>query len=390
LFTAAIVLCASAAIILLGTSAPIFGHSVDAVFYNSIHIPIAIIIGLLNGLSLLLKWRTTNGQDVIKKSLLAVSASIILTALIVILGAVSDILVMILILTTTFALVVNVEIAIKIITGNLKMLGAYIAHIGIALFLLGVVSSSIYGTEKDIDLIKNEPQDAFGYKMMFTGYQPVENEAQPKYAFNIKLTKDNKEYDVNPVMYISEFNNGLMREPAILSMVSKDFYVSPLGYDDGTTSAKTEGRQISLTIGSSADFEGAKITYNSFIAPDMSVMQSGGDFKMGAKLTIEKGGKSYDADALMKKEGRDIQFVPVELKEANIKVQLQKIDPASQKADLIFSDINAINQAKSTPKEVLTISASTKPFVNLVWTGILVMITGFLISVLRRLKESFV
>jgi cytochrome c-type biogenesis protein CcmF len=385
LFTASVVLCASAAIVLVGTSAPIFGHSVDASFYNSMHIPIAIIIGLLNGLSLLIKWKTTKGHDLLKKSLFSVSASLILTVLIILFGGISDTLVMILILTTTFALVVNLEITIKIIRGNRKMLGAYVAHIGIALFLLGVISSSIYGRENDIDLIKNEPKTVLGYQMMFTGYHSIEN--QSKYAFNIKLSRNDKEYEVNPVMYISDFNNGLMREPAILSMATKDIYVSPLGYDDGSTN-KTEGQQISLTMGSSADFAGAKVTYNSFIAPDMSVMQSGGDFQMGAKLDIEKDGKTYNVEALMKKEGRNVKFVPVELKEANIRIQLQKIDPSTQKADITFSEINSTN-APIVPKGVLTISASTKPFINLVWTGILVMVFGFAISVTRRLKESF-
>ncbi|MDR3627015.1 MAG: cytochrome c-type biogenesis CcmF C-terminal domain-containing protein [Ignavibacteriaceae bacterium] len=386
LFTAAIVLCASATIVLVGTSAPIFGHSVDAAFYNSMHIPIAIIIGLVNGLSLLLKWKTTKSNDLLKRSLFSAVASLILTVLIILFGGISDVLVMILTLTTTFALIVNLEIAIKIIRGNRKMLGAYVAHIGIAVFLLGVVSSSIYSRENDIDLIKNEPKTVLGYKMIFTGYRSIEN--QTKYAFNIKLSRNDKEYEVNPIMYISDFNNGLMREPAILSMATKDIYVSPLGYDDGSTN-KAEGKQISLTIGGSADFSGAKITYNSFIAPDMSVMQSGGDFQMGAQLTVEKGGKSYNVDALMKKEGRDVKFVPVELKEANIRVQLQKVDPASQKADLIFAEINSTSTTQ-TPKEVLTISASTKPFINLVWTGILIMVVGFFISVSRRLKESFV
>ena len=386
LFTASVVLCASAVIVLVGTSAPIFGHSVDASFYNSMHIPIAILIGLLNGLSLLIKWKTTKPHDLLKKSLFSASAALILTVLIILFGGISDILVMILILATTFALIVNLEILIKVIRGNRKMIGAYIAHIGIALFLLGVISSSIYSRENDIDLIKNEPKTVLGYKMTFTGYHTIEN--QTKYAFNIKISSGSNEYEVNPVMYISEFNNGLMREPAILSMAAKDIYVSPLGYEDGSTN-KTEGRQISLTIGSSADFNGAKVAYSSFIAPDMSIMQSGGDFQMGAQLVLEKDGKTYNVEALMKKEGRDVKFAPVELKEANIRIQLQKIDPSSQKADLIFSEINSAN-APAAPKEALTISASTKPFINLVWTGILVMVIGFIISVVRRLKESFV
>ena len=245
-------------------------------------------------------------------------------------------------------------------------------------------SSSIYSRENTIDLIKNEPKTVLGYKMLFTGYHPIED--QSKYAFNIQLSKGGKDYEVNPVMYISDFNNGLMREPAILSMATKDIYVSPLGYDDGSTN-KTEGKQLSFEIGGSADFAGAKVIYNGFIAPDMSVMKSGGDFQMGAELNIVKDGKTYNVEALMKKEGRSVIFVPVELKEANIKIQLVKIDPSTQKADITFSR-NKQHFSVAVPKEVLTISASTKPFINLVWTGILIMVFGFAISVTRRLKES--
>lgn len=389
LFTAAVVLCASATIILVGTSAPIFGHSVDAAFYNQMHIPIAIIIGLLNGGSLLLKWKTTKPQELLKKSLFSVSATIIVTALIIVLGGISDVLVMLLTLTTTFALIVNLEIAVKIIRGNKKMLGAYVSHIGIALFLLGVISSSIYSREKDLDLVKNQTKDAFGYQMTFTGYRSIDNDT--KYAFDINVKKGDKEFTISPVMYISDFNNGLMREPAILSMLTKDFYISPLGYDNGTSSDQTtQGQTISLNLGDETNFDGAKISYTNFVAPDMSVMTSGGDFQMGADLTVMKDGKTYSVEALMKKEGRDVHFVPIELKDANLKIQLQKIDPTSKNAQIIFGKLSGDNTTVSKPKEVLSISASTKPFVNLVWSGIVIMVFGFFISVSRRLKESII
>ncbi len=386
LFTAAVVLCTSAAVILIGTSAPIFGHSVDATFYNRIHIPIAIIIGLLNGGSLLLKWKSTKGQDIIRKSMFSVSATIIATSLIVLIGGVSDIMVMLLILSTLFALIVNLEIIVKIIRGNKRMLGAYIAHVGIAIFLLGVISSSIFTRKKDIDLVKDQAQNAFGYRMIFTGYRPVDNNS--KYAFDIDLKKGNKEFTVSPIMYISNYNNGLMRQPAILNMLTKDFYISPLGYDDGT-SQKTQGQTVSLNLGQKTSYDSASISYTNFIAPDMSAMAGGsGNFQVGADLTIIKNSKTYKVKALMKKIGRSIHFVPVELKDANLKIQLVKIDPSTKNAKIIFSKINDKTVKASTPKEVLSISASTKPFINFVWSGVLIMVFGFFISVSRRLKES--
>ena len=34
----------------------------------------------------------------------------------------------------------------------MKMLGAYVAHIGIALFLLGVIGSAVYSEQMNVDL----------------------------------------------------------------------------------------------------------------------------------------------------------------------------------------------------------------------------------------------
>jgi cytochrome c biogenesis factor len=45
---------------------------------------------------------------------------------------------------------------------------------------------------------------------------------------------------------------------------------------------------------------------------------------------------------------------------------------------------------KQDSAEVLSISASVKPFINLVWAGVLIMFIGFFVAVSRRLKESLV
>ncbi len=388
LFTAAIVLIASAIVVLVGTSAPLFGLSVDTFFYNEMHLPIAIIIGLLNGLSLLLKWKQTRGQELIRKSLPSAAISILFTVFLVIFGGLNQIMMILLALSASFTVAVNVEIAIKVIRGNMKMLGAYVSHIGIALFILGVIGSAAYGQETDIDLIKNQPREAFGYKLTFTGYHPIENNT--KYAFNIKVEKGEKKYTVSPVMYISEFNNSLMREPAILTMLTKDFYVSPLGYDDNSQNQSTEGISVTLNVGQKTNVEGAQIEYTDFVKPDMSVMMSGGDFNMGTNLTVTKDGKTYNVEPMLKKTGRDFIYVPVEIADANLKIQLKKIDPAKHIAELIVSKLKGETVKSQTPKEVLTVAASVKPFISLVWGGVLIMVAGFFIAVSRRLRESLI
>lgn len=390
LFTAAIVLCASALIVLVGTSAPLFGSSVDTFFYNEMHVPLAIIIGMLNGLSLLLKWKQSEGKDLFKKSFLAIVLAVLVTAFIIVVGGVTDIMMILLALSSAFALIVNLEIAVKIIRGNMKMLGAYVSHIGIALFILGVIGSAAYSKEVSVDLIRNQPQEALGYKLTFTGYTPIENNT--KYAFNINLTKGNSTYTVSPVMYISEFNNGLMREPAILNLWTKDFYVSPVGYEEGSNASHSHGQVIDLDKGGSTDFNGAKISFDRFDMPaeTMQAMQEGKDFQMGAVLSLEYQGKKESFELLRKNVSGQVQFSDYTSQSAGIKVQLTNLTAGKIQISVSNLDGSTEENEQKSPKEVLSISASVKPYINLVWTGVMVMFVGFLVSVSRRLKESLI
>lgn len=390
LFTAAIVFCASAIIVLVGTSAPIFGQSVDTFFYNEMHLPLAIIIGLLNGMSLLIKWKKSTGMELLKKSTLAIVGSIIFTIIVAAAGIVNDFMMIILTFSTAFALIVNLEIAIKIIRGNLKMLGAYISHIGIAIFILGVIGSASFSDEVDIDLVKNEPKEAFGYQMTFTGIEPIENNT--KYAFKINLKQDEKTFSVSPVMYISEFNNGLMREPAILSLLTKDVYFSPLGYDEGNHDGHDHsGSTVSLTKGSTTEFSGVKITFDSFdISPEtMTAMQAGKDFEMGAVLTAEKDGVKKEFGLKRKFIQGKTEFTSESFQNFNLKVELVELQAGNIQIALTTLDGGQV-PVEEVKREVLSVTASIKPYIAFVWIGVLVMFLGSLVSVGRRLKESLV
>lgn len=390
LFTAAVVIGASALIILVGTSAPIFGQSVDTFFYDEMHLPIAIIIGLLNGLSLLIKWKKTSTQELLKSSIFSASASLVITILIVVLSGMSNIMMIILTFSSSFSLIVNAEIAVMIVKKNLKMLGAYVAHIGIALFLLGVIGSAAYSEEIDLDLIKNKPAQAFGYEMTFTGYQPIENNT--KYAFNIELKKGDKQYNAAPVMYIAEFNNSLMREPAILSFLTRDLYFTPNGYEEGSKGSAGESSVVSLQRGASTEFGNNKITFVDFDFPAevRDAMMSGADFEIGVRLTVEADGKKQETKVAMQNISGERLLTAAELKDMNLKIQLNNLD-ASGKVDLALSALDGVTTGQTKSKEeILSVSASIKPYISLVWIGVVVMVLGFFVSVARRLKESLV
>jgi len=187
-------------------------------------------------------------------------------------------------------------------------------------------------------------------------------------------------------MYIASYNNSLMREPAIKVGLTKDLYISPVGYDEGNGET---GKPVSLAVGQNIDYEGYQIQYKSFDRPDVTKMTSGGDIEMGPKLVVSKGGKTYNVEPKIKGSMGNFTYVPAEIKDANLKIEIKKIDPTSEKADLVVSKL-VEDTPKAPPKEVLSIQASIKPFISLVWIGVLIMVLGFFVSVGRRLKESLI
>jgi cytochrome c-type biogenesis protein CcmF len=391
LFTAMIVLIASAIIVFVGTSAPIFGQSVDTFFYNEMHLPLAIIIMFLNGLSLLIKWKRSSTNEVSKKSTYYIIGAVVFTILLIIFAGVSDIMIIFLALATSFSLIVNLDIAVKIVKGNMKMLGAYVAHIGIALFILGVIGSAVYSDQIDIDLVKNTPMDAFGYEMTFTEIYPIENNT--KWAFSVEVKKGNSEHKMSPVMYMSDFNNSLVREPAILSLLTKDIYLSPIGYDEGKQNQQTSHNHVALQKGNSTEFDGAKITFVRFNlgAETMEAMSEGGDFQMGAVLEIEKDGKKIETELQRKVTGGEVEFTSFESEDLNLKIGLENLTAGNVEISLSSFDDKGTTGVHTTEKnEILTVTASIKPFINLVWAGVAIMVLGFVISTIRRLKESMI
>lgn len=391
LFTGAVALIASALIILAGTSAPIFGQAVEIRFYDELNLPIAIIIGLLNGVSLILKWKVTREGDFLKKLAQPLGITLLLTLALIVFGNVYDVMLILLSFSSIFTIVVNFEIAYKVARKKATHLGAYVAHIGIALFLLGVVATGGYSDQTSIDLPKGETQNVFGYELTFEGYSPINN--GEKYAFNVKVGKDNSEKIVSPVMFVSSFNNSLMREPDIWMMLTKDFYVTPVSYSDGSESRSSSsgGQQFTLKKGNTIEHNGATITFDQFNFPQeaMSSMMSGGSFEIGAELNVESNGKTYSIEPKMVTADGKRTFVSEEIKELNLAFELTNLD-ASGSINLIVKKIGEeeVSNIPQVKREVLSIEASIKPFINLVWLGVLLMVAGFIISAVRRTKEA--
>ncbi len=385
LFMAAFSLGMSAIIVAVGTSAPIFGVKVEIEFYNIMHVPLAIILLFVNGLSLILKWKTTNSEN-LKKDLLRTGAiTAVLSVAAIFIGGVDKVMMIILLIAAMFSLVVNAEVMYKIMKGGTNKMGAYVAHIGLALFVLGVIGSSAFSSELEIDLEKGKSANVLGYDVTFAGLEPFQENGHTKYHCRLDVKKSGAgEAVVRPVMYVADFNNSLMREPDMWYGILADFYVAPVSFDDGSQTGE-EG--VAIQEGKDVNVSGIKIKYKEFIKPDMAAMTTDADFKMGVKADITKDGKTVERDLLYARIGGKMQSDPVIIDEFGVTLQLKTMNPGDKSATLTVTDKDG-NSAQKPPKEVLTVHASIKPMINLVWAGVIVVVFGFGVSMFRRLKEA--
>lgn len=87
LFVGAVTLCASALVVFAGTSWPIIASgSIEQDFYNKMNLPIAILISFINGMSLLLKWKTNDEKTFFKSLLFPLIITCVITFALVIVG----------------------------------------------------------------------------------------------------------------------------------------------------------------------------------------------------------------------------------------------------------------------------------------------------------------
>lgn len=371
LFYGAMLLVASSFAVIVGTSAPMFGQIVETDFYTRMNLPLVILMCLLIPLSLYLNWRSNDTRQFLRRTLISILVSIVVTLPIVILSGISEALFALLLFSAVFTVVANIEFILR--SKRIKLMGGHITHLGFGIFLIGVLISAIFSFTKEVQLEKGKVHSFAGKTITFNGYSPIEDGR--KYAFDINI-KDKSEYkSAEPVMYISEYNNSLMREPSILTGLTKDIYIEPLSFEPGNSSNQ---KTVSLKKGEPYKIGEATVTFEKFDLPEdaMQKMMNGESFEVHALLNIDKGEYSNKLDiGLVKGISKKVYD-----KETNTTFNIVGYDVSG----FLQISLNNNFQNVALTNDILTISISEKPFISLVWIGVLVMALGLVIVYIRR------
>ena len=396
IFLGASALCFTAIFVAVGTSSPIITgifqgkkSAIDISFYAKTTLPFGIIIALLMGIGQMLWWRSSQTGTLLKSLLLPIVFALVFTIIMLAVG-VRDLMIVLFIFSAAFALAVNVLVGYRIMKGNPKYAGGAIAHIGMALMFIGFVSSSRYDDKQTVSLEEGKTISILkDYKLTYLGYSQVERE---KYAFNVRVEKGNEVHIVSPIMYFSEFTNGLMRIPDILNRYTQDFYVAPISLE--SPNDKPQGEIFAFKKGEVKQIDGMNVTFLDFDFNDEEkgkMVTGEGGVTIGVDLLVEKDGKKDSLKPLFKMERGQQNYIPAK-HPSGYEFTISKMTPDKENKENSRVEISVVNpneeKTNTSTKETLVVEASVKPYINLVWMGTALMVIGFVVTIVRRLDEA--
>ncbi len=429
MFIGALVLTLSAFHITIFTSRPvinkIFGtewaaSSNEIHVYNMWQLPFAFIITGIMGFGLFLKYKKTDGNDLVRKLAPALFTSLIITiaAEVIFKYKVHEIPYLILFFSTTFAITANLDYIIRILKGKIPKAGASIAHIGFALILLGalistsrskVISENKSGVDlgeefknnENILLPKNDTLQMGDYFISYRGDSVAGVNIYHKVEY---FKKDNgvfvKAFTLHPLIQTNP-RMGNVSEPDTRHFLGRDIYTH-VTYDSKLQERereRVEGRKM-------VDEEGYSIPTENLLGKGDSVFTSRHlvlldsiipitnsaelaqlklttqDIAVKAKLRVlSMDGQDYIAEPKFIVRGNFVEPVDVKLEKLGLKFSFYGIDTQNNKVKLKIAE-------RKDDSQFIIMKAIIFPGINILWLGCLIMILGSVLAIIHRVSRK--
>jgi cytochrome c-type biogenesis protein CcmF len=372
-------------VVLFGTSLPIFSKTrVEPAFYDATNLPIAIVMGILIGASLYLQWEEQDWRRAFRRSLRALVAALLMTVVLVLMG-VKDVMIVGLAFASILTLFVNIDIAITVAKGNWRFLGGKLAHMGLAIFFLGVIGSGKYSDTQHGALPKDSPQQVLGFGMTYLGSRQLPD---GKFAFDVRVESGSTIYSLSPVMFEAA-QQGIMRNPDIATSALRDIYLSPVSLEGGAATLEGAPQEITIRKGETLQVGTTKILLTGFEMTAHGAAMSANEMPIGAQLKISDGAAEETITPITVFRANSApryRSVESRLLKSLVTLKLVNVGMGSGGSSAAL-ELQALDSSHQQP-ETLVVEASVKPYINLVWIGTILMMVGFIFSIVNRSKES--
>ncbi len=412
MFIGSLVLVISAFQVILTTSIPVFNKLFSANLappadvighYNKWQMPMAIIIGVLTAVANLLKYKK-NTNEALKKMGLYALISLVITLVLYYAFDLKNYFYLGLLFAGVYGITTNLILLIPFLKGKIKLAGASVAHIGFGILLIGVLVSSAnkqvisinesgtalnpeFNNKENVENIyleRGKPNKMGDYIITYVkdsvqwvntyyqvNYKKLNKEGEVDYEFNLYpngqinpkfglvANPDTKHYWGHDVFtYVSSVPSGKAESKYINE---KTHMVAP-----GDTIYTNNGYAILQGINTNTDAN--------YI--DMKNFQ----VLLGAELKVYTLDKVYDAMPLYGVKDNSATSYEALVEEAKLKFRFVEVNPETKKITIVTSE-------KDTSGDFIIMKAIVFPMINFVWAGTIIMIIGFFLSILKRIKE---
>jgi cytochrome c-type biogenesis protein CcmF len=364
------------ALVLIGMSTPLWTRlggppsNVTLRYYFMATMPVALI--LLVGLSVFpfMRWTkpTKPYIDPVASIPLAIA---VFTGAAAFFGGIRDVLYIALLTLAALAAASNGYLIYDRFRSKRIIHGGYLAHVGLALLIVGAAVSSAYERKEQVGLPLGQPVERFGWTLTYQGVGHSPDDGKTPYNVLVERAGWETAYLCSPRQYELP-DQGVMRKPAVKKFWNKDLYISPLGIEgDGQP-----GRVATLERGGTKNVNGFDVTFLGFEIDEGH--GTGARVDCPAEIVGDMIIDTVIPAVVSTTEG--LQEVPATFADGRYTMVVEQIDATYGAVDMRLIDHEDPNAAT----QVFWIELAEKPLINLFWIGTTLMVLGGLLALRKR------
>lgn len=456
IFMGATVLCLMGFQVIIPTSIPVWNAIMDNLgftsnvappvdqveFYTKFQIWGGVLIALLSGTGQFFWWNKMDKEKLKEVIMGPVILTLILTTVAILVLSIRNIGYIILLTSGIYSVIANGKILIDRWKTNIKLSGGAVAHIGIAMMLIGILFSSGYSkvlslnntgmvwhkdfpddvNQKNLLLFQNEPRQMGEFTLLYRGLRKrVEgipgyvnshdlmaiNETQavaladlkipnrnvrlgdtltlsnPETTyFEIDYTRSNGEtFTLYPTVQINEKMDMTVYSPDIDRRLSFDMYTHIRTFPDPKDEEDWgETTEVDVSVNEPFFVNDYVATLDSVkrIYDVQGINLADGDVAVQAYVNVQGEQKNYTAQPVYIIKNMQAGMLPFTIPDLAVRLSILEINPKEGTFKL------GVN---TTQKDWVILEAVEKPFINILWLGTILMMIGFGIAISRRYGE---
>jgi cytochrome c-type biogenesis protein CcmF len=291
--------------------------------------------------------------------------------------------------------------------GKMKSAGASIAHIGFALALMGIIISSSrravlsenttgiallqkskgYDPAENITLFKGIKTDMGKYDVTYS--RDTFNTSNHKKYFELQfISKDGKDkFNVYPdVIKNNKGQEGNSANPDKKHYWNRDIFVYVSAMQQGAQDDTSQFRPVAMKAGDSVFYSSGIIVLNNVVKNADSLKRNllPGEVGIGMNMTvIAKDGREYKAMPVIALKDNVLRNIPDTVIAQGLVIRFNKL------ADADGGKIELGIKEDQSMQDIITLKVYQFPFINVLWIGIVIMVTGFILSIVQRVRTGF-